>query len=240
VIKFKQGLIAIVQARTSSKRLPGKVLFPFGPNNVIGTLLERVNKSKMITKLLVATSNEPSDDELSVFVESLGYEVNRGSLNNVFERFYNTIENSSEQYVLRITADCPLLCGELIDETFTYFLSEQCDFLSNSHPQGIVRGFDLEFVTRTAFLAVNKSILDANQREHVMPVFYRNHDLIRGLVFYEFPVSARGLNLSIDTRSDYDFLKKLDESYLVSQLSYQEILNRLGLDAPRGRVELIP
>lgn len=73
-----------------------------------------------------------------------------------------------------------------------------------------------------------------------MPVFYRNHDLIRGLVFYEFPVSARGLNLSIDTRSDYDFLKKLDESYLVSQLSYQEILNRLGLDAPRGRVELIP
>lgn len=228
MIAIEPKLLTIIQARLSSRRLPGKVLLPFGNSSILGTLIDRVSKSKSISRLLIATSDETSDDEICRNVSRLGHSVHRGHLQNVFSRFYEIVEKSQEKYILRITADCPLLSGDLIDETFEIMVSKKVEFLSNSHPLGIIKGFDLEFVTRDRFLEVEQSTLDTYQQEHVMPVFYENPNITKGLINYNLPDRVRALNLSIDSSADYEFLKRLENANQVSQLEYKEIFALLG------------
>lgn len=226
---MKTGLIAIVQARLSSTRLPGKVLMPFAAGTVLSTLISRLSKSKALNQIIVATSSEASDDSLANYVNKMGWALFRGPLNNVHDRFRRIIQAHKEETIVRITADCPLVCASLLDDMYRVYTEQSLDFLSNSHPLGIVRGFDLEIFSRASFLKIEPNTLNNYQREHVTPYFYTAHGLKTSLINYKFQPNISSNNYSIDTMSDYYFLRAMETKHQISSLCFSQIMQTLGV-----------
>lgn len=224
----KKTVVAVIQARMSSKRFPGKVLLPFGKSTVLETIVDRVSKAKSISRIVIATSDERSDDVLSDFViDKKIAQVFRGSLYDVHSRYSQLAKISKESYVLRITGDCPLTCFNLIDNYMDILSSAEYEFASNTHENGIIQGFNLEFI-RTEVLANLKHYpIDDYEREHVTTLFYRKANLTK--FFFPHPEASdlKSLNLSLDTENDYSLLNTLESKYIISDKTYYEIVKIL-------------
>lgn len=223
-----QELTVVVQARLSSTRLPEKVLLPFGQSTVLECLVDRVRRAKSVSRIIVATSNESSDDKLANFIIAKNVaELYRGSLQNVFSRYQEIAMAIESKYFLRITADCPLVCPDLIDAMLIKTKNLDIDFCSNSHEGGIIKGFDLELFSRELILSLKPEQLSLYDLEHVTPVMYKAKKDSIHLVEYELQPYLKHLNLSLDTKCDYEFLQKLEQDYQVSRMSYEEIRTRV-------------
>ena len=122
--------VVIIQARLGSSRLPGKVLLPLGKTNALGLVLERVKKSKQISEIVIATTNNKGDDALHEEATKLGVSVFRGHEHDVLDRFYWAALESRADVIVRLTADCPLIDGQLIDAAVTEFYAGDHDYYS--------------------------------------------------------------------------------------------------------------
>ena len=111
----KQNMLVILQARMSSSRLPGKVLANINGKPMIFWQISRIKRSKYVSKIVVATSNDQTDDELALYLQEIGVDVIRGDLENVYERFRKVLYHHNSSHFARLTADCPLVMPELID-----------------------------------------------------------------------------------------------------------------------------
>lgn len=160
-------ILAILQARMSSTRLPGKVLMPIVRQPMIVRQIERVARAKRIDKLVVATSDRPEDDAIEAAVCREGIAVFRGSLDNVQQRFIGALDAHPAEHVVRLTADCPLADPDLIDATITLCLSKAADYASNT-PEGHAhpKGTDVEVMTAAA-LRRAAAAPTPEAREHV-------------------------------------------------------------------------
>ena len=121
-------IVAIVQARMGSTRLPGKVLRSIGNKTVIELLLERLHLSKKIDQIIVASTVNPKDIPLKEFLEEKGYKCELGSEENVLDRYVTVSKLYQADVVIRITGDCPLVDYRLIDTMIKYFLEEELDY----------------------------------------------------------------------------------------------------------------
>jgi len=164
------NIVAIVQARMGSTRLPGKVLRPIIGKPMIELLLNRLSKSTEINEIVVATSEDTQDDELESLIKLLGYKCTRGSENDVLNRFYSSAKSLKSDIIVRITGDCPLVDPELVDECIRAFKTSKVDYCSlSNYPDGL----DTEVMS---FFALSQANLHAKtnfDREHVTP-FIRN------------------------------------------------------------------
>ena len=166
--------LAIVQARTSSSRLPGKVLMPLADTPMILYQLERIKRCNSIDRIILATSSNADDDILDSTVRAAGFPVFRGSLHDVLERFRACVVSEHANTVVRLTGDCPLTDPKLIDELVGEFFREDWDYLANcavGNQLSVPDGFDAE-VFRTELL--ERAALEAklpSEREHVTPWF---------------------------------------------------------------------
>ena len=115
--------VAIVQARMGSTRLPGKVMKEINSVPMIGLLLNRLSKSKRISKIVLATSKEDSNKPLIDYVNSTGIPIECGSEDNVLERFYNVAKKYEAEIIVRITGDCPLVDPKIVDSLIEKFIS---------------------------------------------------------------------------------------------------------------------
>ena len=147
---FEMQTIAIVQARTSSSRLPGKVLRPILGTPMIVHQLWRIERSKLIDKIILATSDDKSDDQLSLLCYQAGFNVFRGSLNNVLNRFQKAIASEDCAHVVRLTGDCPLCDPKIIDDVIESHLNTGAEYTSNALTPSFPDGLDVEVVTKTA------------------------------------------------------------------------------------------
>ena len=132
-------VVALVQARMGSTRLPGKVMRTIFGKPMIELLLERLSKSNQIDEIVVATSEKVENDQIQSFVESLGYRCTRGSDSNVLNRFYESAKLVGADVVVRITADCPLMDPALVDECIKGFKNSKVDYFSNTEPRTFPR-----------------------------------------------------------------------------------------------------
>ena len=164
--------LAILQARTSSTRLPGKVLMPLLGVPMILFQLDRLRSCKRVDRLVLATSNDPSDDGLSDQVAKAGVTVFRGDLDDVLERFRACAAQEGAKTVVRLTGDCPLADPALVDELVEAFHSGEWDYLANcadGQQLTVPDGFDAE-VFKASLL--ERAALEArlpSEREHVTP-----------------------------------------------------------------------
>jgi glutamate-1-semialdehyde 2,1-aminomutase len=168
-------VVAIVQARMGSSRLPGKVMKSVAGLPMIEVLLIRLSKSKLIDEIVVATSVDVSNTPLVNHVTSLGYACFQGSEHDVLERYVMAAEKSGADVIVRITGDCPLVDPDLVDFAIERFNSSTVDYVSNCISPTYPDGLDIEVFKYASLQETEKLTLEPFDREHVTP-FLRNND----------------------------------------------------------------
>lgn len=205
--------MAIVQARMTSTRLPGKVLLPLAGEPVVARILERLKRAVRVSKHVVATSSDPSDDELAKACESRGIEVVRGPLDDVLGRFVLAVPEDCAA-VVRITADCPLVDPALVDHHVARFFEERpwADYVTNAVVRTQPDGLDVEVVSREILFEAHARARTVYDREHVLPWVRRHARQVP--VTQEIDLSE--LRWTLDTRVDYEVLSEIyDELHSV-------------------------
>lgn len=166
--------LAVVQARLSSSRLPGKVLMPLHGMPMILFMLARVKRATRIDELVLATSTDASDDLLADAATAAGYTVHRGPLDDVLARFAGAVEPRTADWVVRLTGDCPLIDPAIVDRVIAQAQGEALDYCTNADPASFPDGLDVEVFTRAALFAAAADAKLQSEREHVT-LFIRNH-----------------------------------------------------------------
>ncbi len=161
------GALAIVQARMSSTRLPGKTLADIEGEPMLALLLRRLALARRLDRIVVATSTDAVDDPIAELAADIGVEVVRGPREDVLARFLIAI-GEREGPVVRITGDCPLIDAGLVDETIERFASvPDCAYASNVEPRTFPDGLDVEVFDAAALRAIADEHLEVADREHV-------------------------------------------------------------------------
>jgi spore coat polysaccharide biosynthesis protein SpsF len=201
----EQFLVAILQARLSSARLPGKVLLPFWKaENLISFLMRRLARARSVKQIVLATSNERSDDPLAEWCSTKRITCVRGPLEDVAGRFRIALERHPSTYFVRINGDSPWYDPELLDEAATYVANGDFDIITNVCPRSYPKGVSIEILKRETFLKCEAGFSSAAEREHVTPFFYAHPEMIKLKNIESGDVALATVNLSVDTREDYD------------------------------------
>jgi spore coat polysaccharide biosynthesis protein SpsF (cytidylyltransferase family) len=200
--------VAIIQARTSSSRLPGKVLEPLQGIPMIVFMLRRVAHAKQLDHFLVATSVEKSDDLLAQAVTHYGFDCYRGDLTDVLSRFAAAASQCTADVVVRLTGDCPLVDPDLIDRSVSILKDGNYDYVSNVDPPTYPNGLDVEVFTRDALMCAHESAQLTADREHVTPYIRRNKALFRQVNFRSY-VDLSTLRWTVDHADDLAFVRAL-------------------------------
>ncbi|MGC1304961.1 MAG: glycosyltransferase family protein [Caulobacteraceae bacterium] len=197
-------MLAILQARMSSSRLPGKVLMPLAGEPMIGRQVERLKRAEGIDRILVATSTRADDDPLAAHVARLGVEVFRGDLDDVLDRFHGALAAQGEpEHFLRLTADCPLADPGVIDLCIRRHRERGADYTHNSVGRTYPKGLDVEVCRTSALNAAWRETRDPYDREHVTPFIYRRPERFHvESVTHNPPLRWRW---TVDTPQDYAF-----------------------------------
>lgn len=155
-----------------SSRLPGKSLARLGDQTVIDWVVERVAAADCVTTVIVATSTNPEDDALAAHLSSTGSAgVSRGHPDDVLARYVGAIATTDDEFVVRITGDCPFVHPPLIDQAID--LAQGCDYVATGLDGRFPRGFDVEAVRRTTLVTAAEEANDPVEREHVTPFIVR-------------------------------------------------------------------
>ncbi len=204
-------IIAIIQARSGSSRLPGKILKPILGKAMLLHMLERVGRSKKLNGIVVATTDQSGDDKVEEIVKKAGGRVFRGSELDVLDRFYQAAKGEKADIVIRLTGDCPLMDPEVIDEVITHFENSQGKIDYTSTPSNYPEGLDIEIFP---FSALEKSAQNAtlpSEREHVS-LYIKNHpELFMCATWTKGEIDNSKMHWSVDTENDFEFVKKIFE-----------------------------
>ena len=202
--------IAIVQARMTSTRFPGKVLADLLGEPMVIRQLERISRSAVIDRIVLATSSDPTDDVLAEVATQHGIDVVRGDLNDVLKRFTQVMDIYNPDVVVRLTADCPLASPQVIDKVMEHFQSSHADYVSNTMSPTYPDGLDVEVVKAEVLRKVAELSNDAAEREHVTLGVYRRPELIK-IENVENETDLSNLRWTVDTEEDFEFIQKIYE-----------------------------
>lgn len=167
-------IIAIIQARTGSHRLPGKVLQLIDGKPMLTQVIQRLTPVPELDKVVVATTNNECDNPVVELCQGMNIDVFRGSEQDVLDRFYQCASSFQADVVVRITADCPLLDAEVVSCVIQKFLQQQADYASNCLQRTYPRGLDVEVMTFETLQTTWQQATEIYQREHVTPYIYQN------------------------------------------------------------------
>ncbi len=223
-------IVAIVQARMGSTRLPGKVLRDLAGKPMIERVLERVRCAGSVDETIVATSDLPGDDPLADWLATRHHACFRGSEPDVLARFAGAAAQAGADAIVRITADCPLTDPGVIDEVVAAFRAGQpgLDYGSNVLPRRTFpRGLDTEIFTRTALEACAREAADASSREHVTPFIYRHPERFR-LHGVEADADYSEHRWTVDTPEDFELIEKIYTTLGDADFSWKDVLHLLG------------
>ncbi len=201
-------VIAVIQARCASKRLPNKVMVPVLGKEIILHLVERVAKADRISDLIVATTTEQTDDTLVQLLLKEGISHYRGSTDDVLSRYASASAESKATYVVRITGDCPLVDSRVIDLAVDTAIEGSYDYVStdNSFPDG----FDVEVFTYKALIEAQQLALDSFDREHVTPYIKRNSVRVK---YLSLNPSHEHLRVTLDEPEDLYVIRNVLEHF---------------------------
>ncbi len=200
------GVLAIVQARSSSSRFPRKVLQDLEGAPMVLRQLERVRRAHELDGIVVATSEESSDDELADVLDAAGVTVRRGPLADVLARFGQVVDEFSPDHVVRLTADCPLTDPEVIDRVVATHRAEAADYTSNVIERTYPHGLDAEAFSVAAFDRLRALALDPDEHEHVTLGFYRRPEAFALASVTQSRDDSR-LRWTVDYPADLDFVR---------------------------------
>jgi spore coat polysaccharide biosynthesis protein SpsF len=179
---------------------------------MLAWVVERARRAKCLHGVTVATTTDPSDDPLEAFCQQQGYACVRGNLFDVLDRYYQAARQSGAEVIVRITADCPLIDPDVIDETVAAFFREGVDFAANRLPPPWKRtfpiGLDTEVCSFAALERAWKEAAEKFEREHVMPYLYDQPGRFRTLLVNTQP-DCGSLRWTVDTPADLEAVRAI-------------------------------
>lgn len=203
-------ILAILQARVGSSRLPGKVLKDIVGKPMLLHQIERVQHSKSIDKLTVATSDQEADNPLEQLCRDNGLECFRGNLDDVLDRYYQAAKRETPDHVLRLTGDCPLADPEIIDRLVDFYQDGEYEYASNTIEPTFPDGLDAEiFRFETLETAWREATLPSH-REHVTPFMKSNPDRFR-LGSFKDSADRSHMRWTVDEPTDFAFVTQVYE-----------------------------
>lgn len=203
-------VIAILQARCNSSRLPNKVLKPILGKPMIQWQIERLSQCKSIDELIIATSEEDSDLPLVELGKKLGISVHRGSLNNVLDRFYQVAIQTTPDFIVRLTGDCPLIDPIIVDDVVNFMVTGDFDYVSNSIEPTFPDGLDVEVLSFNTMKKIYINAKLSSEKEHVTLFVANNKDKFNVGVFKnEIDLSAH--RWTVDEQDDFDLVTAIFE-----------------------------
>ncbi len=230
---MKPRIVAIIQGRMNSSRLPGKILADIAGQPMLTRVYVRASRARTLDEVIFATTTDASDDPVAEYCTLSGIPLMRGSQFDVLDRYYQAAKESKADVVVRITADCPLIDAELIDDVVKTVISDQSsvnsefNFAANRLPPPWGRtypiGLDVEACTFKVLEKAWKDAKEPQQREHVMPYFYEGVKLITERRTLQTGTSPRGFRIAllnhvtdfgdyrwtVDTPEDLDFVRQV-------------------------------
>ncbi|RUL54192.1 cytidylyltransferase domain-containing protein [Lysinibacillus antri] len=204
-------IVAIIQARMGSTRLPGKILKEVNGRPLLSYQLERLQSSQLIDEIVIATTIEKQDDIIEAYCNRNGISNYRGPEFDVLARYYEAAVKFHADIIVRITSDCPLIDPLIVDKTIQYFIDHQGDdYVSNTIDRTYPRGLDTEVFSSIALeQAYNEAFLERD-REHVTAFFYTNKEKFKiGSVQNDIDYSKN--RWTVDTEEDFELIKLLIE-----------------------------
>lgn len=222
-------ILAILQARVSSSRLPGKVMKPILGQPMLARQIERLARCRGFERLIVATSEDASDDAIERLCRQLGIACYRGSLADVLDRIYQAALPDAPDHVVRLTGDCPLADPALIDALIDFHLAQGYDYSSNCHIPSLPDGLDAEVMRFFALEAAWREARLPSEREHVTP-FIRKHAERFRIGLWRNPVDLSQLRWTVDEAEDFEFVSRVYAALYPSNPAFgmQDVLDLLA------------
>jgi spore coat polysaccharide biosynthesis protein SpsF len=219
-------VVAVVQARMGSSRLPGKVLRPLGALSVLGWVVRAAMAAPSVGEVVIATSASPSDDEVALAGERLGCHVVRGSEHDVLSRFVLAAQETDADAIVRLTADCPLLDPALIEQVVRVWLSDPAlSYVATTLIRTLPRGLDVELLTRDALLRADVAA-EGHDRAHVTSWLYREGSPEPRAGVVTAPARTE-FRVTLDTAQDAELLDALTALLPDRPPSWREVIAML-------------
>ena len=216
-------IVAIVQARMGSTRLPNKVMKPICGIPMIELLLGRLSRSKEINQIVVATSIDERNVPLVEHVRKLGYACEQGNENDVLDRYLQAARNHNADVVVRITGDCPVVDPELVDHVIAGFKQANVEYFSNINPPTYPDGLDIEVFKFDALDKASREASEPFDREHVTPYLRKPGKFKTDSITYDEDLSS--LRWTVDESSDFEVIEKVFKHfYPGTDFSWTEVL----------------
>lgn len=206
-----KSIKVIVQARTGSTRLPGKVLKELCGKPVLWHLWNRLCRAKKVDDIIIATTTLPEDDSIQTFCEEYDIPSYRGSSDDVLSRYYEAAKKHNAGTIIRVTADCPVIDPTVIDHLIYFYLAEKADYMSNGMVRTFPRGLDAEIFS---FQILERTFNEAKleyEREHVTPYIY-NHPEMFSLKSFLNTEDLSFHRWTVDTEEDFTLIKFIYDS----------------------------
>lgn len=205
-------VVCIIQARMGSSRLPGKVLKDICGKPMLAWVVERVRQSRKVNQVVVATTVEMGDELIAAYCQANAIDCYRGDVFDVLDRYYQAARQYRADIVVRVTADCPLIDPQLIDQAVEELQTRGLDFTANRLPPPFKRtypiGLDVEVVSMRALSEAWEKAEQPHEREHVMPYLYSGPALYNTSVL-NAEADYGSQRWTVDTPEDLEFMRRL-------------------------------
>ena len=220
-------VIAIIQGRMSSSRLPGKILADIAGQPMLQRVFMRTSRADTVSETIFATTTDASDDPVAEYCDFSGIPCTRGSQFDVLDRYYQAASQAKADVVVRVTADCPVIDPALMDDVINTLIEDEYDFACNRLPPPWPRtypiGLDVEACTYKVLAKAWKDAKEPQHHEHAMPYLYEGVELSAVNRQKSEGISARGFRIAmlnhttdfgdyrwtVDTAEDLEFMRQV-------------------------------
>ena len=207
-MQSNKTVIAIIQARMGSNRLPGKVMLDISGKPMLWHVINRVKHSKNIDNIVVATTNLTEDKQIIQLADAMGVYCYAGSENDVLDRYYQAALKYGGDVIVRVTADCPLIDPEIIDNAIEFFLTHEFDFVGNTINPTYPDGLDTWVFSFDALKMAWEQASLSSDREHVTTYIIKNPNLFKNKS-YEHNVDLSEMRWTVDEQRDLEFVREV-------------------------------
>jgi spore coat polysaccharide biosynthesis protein SpsF len=221
-------VVAIIQARTTSTRLPGKVLMDLAGRPLLERQLERLRRAATLSEIVVATTTNPTDDDVAALAEGFGAGVFRGSESDVLRRYAAAAREARADVVVRVTADCPLLDPGVVDRVVGA-LTARLDYASNVVRRTFPQGLDVEAMHADVLARVDRAATSDDAREHVSWFIHHERPDLFEIASVEDEVDNSDLRWTVDHAEDLELVRRLYSELDLAEtmLPYGEVVDHV-------------
>jgi len=210
---MNKKIVATVECRMTSSRLPGKVLMEAGGKSMLQILVERLKKVVQIDEIVLATTVNNTDDPINELADALNISCFRGSEDDVLSRVLGAARAFGGDIIVEITGDCPLLDPEITSQVIDMYLKNDCDYASNLDPESYPIGFDTQVFSTELLAIAEKEGQTPEDREHVSWFVRKRPERFKKIHLPAPPeLHWPELGVTLDEKNDYELIKNIYEN----------------------------